>query len=84
MLGEAAEYARAIGRADAAVRLANASLRSVRGAHLRERLATGEPAADVAHALGLAALPSVAVRAREADLAASITDAARKLAVPSA
>lgn len=84
MLGEAAEYARAIGHADAAVRLANASLRSVRGAHLRERLATGEAAADVAHALGLAALPSASVRARDADLAASIVDAARKLALPSA
>ncbi|CAJ0807095.1 hypothetical protein LMG19083_04513 [Ralstonia psammae] len=83
MLGEAAEYARAIGHADAAVRLANASLRGVRGAHLRERLAAGEAAADIAHALGLAALPSVAVRAREADLAASIADAARKLAPPS-
>ena len=84
MLGEAAEYARAIGHADAAVRLANASLRGVRGAHLRERLAAGEAAADVAHALGLAALPSIAVRARDADLAASIADAARKLAPPSA
>jgi len=84
MLGEAAEYARAVGHADAAARLANASLRGVRGAHLRERLAAGEAAADVAHALGLAALPTVAVRAREADLAASIADAARKLATPSA
>lgn len=84
MLGEAAEYARAIGHAGAAMRLENASLRGVRGAHLRERLAAGEAAADVAHALGLAALPSVAVRARDADLAASITDAARKLAPPSA
>jgi hypothetical protein len=59
-------------------------LRGVRGAHLRERLAAGEAAANVAHALGLAALPSIAVRAREADLAASIADAARKLALPSA
>lgn len=84
MLGEAADYARAIGQADAAARLAHASLRGVRGAHLRERLAAGEAAADVAHALGLAALPTVAVRAREADLAASIADAARKLAPPSA
>lgn len=84
MLGEAAEYARATGHADAAVRLANASLRGVRGAHLRERLAAGEAAADIAHALGLAALPSASVRAREADLAASIADAARKLALPSA
>lgn len=82
MLNEAAEYARAIGQADAAARLANASLRGVRGAHLRERLAAGEAAADVAHALGLAALPTVAVRAREADLAASIADAALKLATP--
>ena len=84
MLSEAAEYARGLGHADAAVRLANASLRGVRGAHLRERLAAGEAAANVAHALGLAALPSIAVRAREADLAASIADAARKLALPSA
>ncbi len=82
MLAEAADYARAIGQADAAARLANASLRGVRSAHLRERLAAGEAAADVAHALGLAALPTVAVRAREADLAASIADAARKLAMP--
>ena len=84
MLDEAADYARAIGHADAAVRLAHASLRGLRGAHLRERLAAGEAAADVAHALGLAALPTVAVRAREADLAASIADAAHKLATPSA
>ena len=49
-----------------------------------QRLATGEAAADVAHALGLAALPSASVRARDADLAASIVDAARKLALPSA
>lgn len=84
MLAEAADYARAIGQADAAARLANASLRGVRSAHLRERLAAGEAAADVAHALGLAALPTVAVRAREADLAASIADAARKLATPPA
>lgn len=84
MLAEAAEYARLIGQPDAAERLASASLRGVRTAHLHERLAAGEPAADIAHALGLAALPTVAVRAREADLAASITDAARKLATPSA
>ncbi|WP_296224383.1 integrase [Ralstonia sp. UBA689] len=84
MLAEAADYARGIGQADAAGRLAHASLRGVRSAHLRERLAAGEAAADVAHALGLAALPSVAVRAREADLAASIAVAARKLAAPSA
>lgn len=84
MLSEAAEYARAVGQADAAARLARASLRGMRGAHLRERLAAGEAAADVAHALGLAALPTVAVRAREADLAASIAQAARKLAPPSA
>lgn len=83
MLGEAADYARAIGQADAAARLSHASLRGVRGAHLRERLAAGEAAADVAHALGLAALPTVAARAREADLAASIAEAARKLAPPS-
>ena len=56
----------------------------VENTHLRERLATGEAAADVAHALGLAALPSASVRARDADLAASIVDAARKLALPSA
>ena len=84
MLNEAADYARAIGHTDAALRLANTSLRELRGAHLRERLAAGDAAADVAHALGLAALPAVAVRAREADLAASIADAARKLAGPSA
>lgn len=84
MLSEAADYARSIGRTDAALRLANASLRELRGAHLRERLAAGEAAADVAHALGLAALPAVAVRARQADLAASIAEAARKLATPSA
>jgi integrase len=84
ILGEAAEYARTIGHADAAIRLESASLRGVRGVHLRERLAAGEAAADVAHALGLAALPSVAVRARDADLAASIADAARKLTPPSA
>ncbi|MCO5400583.1 integrase [Ralstonia soli] len=84
MLDEAAEYARAIGHADAAARLSHASLRGVRGAHMRERLAAGEAAADVAHALGLAALPTVAVRAREADLAASIAQAARQLATPSA
>jgi len=84
MLTEAADYARAIGQADAAERLANASLRGVRSAHLHERLAAGEAAADIAHALGLAALPNAAVRAREADLAASIADAARNLATPSA
>lgn len=84
MLAEAGDYARSIGQANAADRLSNASLRDVRSAHLRKRLAAGEAAADVAHALGLAALPSVAVRAREADLAASIAVAARKLAAPSA
>lgn len=84
MLSEADDYARAMGQPDAAARLAHASLRGVRTAHLRERLAAGEAAADVARALGLAALPAVAVRAREADLAASIADAARKLATPSA
>lgn len=84
MLAEAADYARTLSQADTADRLANASLRGVRSAHLHERLAAGEAAADVAHALGLAALPSVAVRAREADLAASIAHAARKLATPSA
>ncbi|KHK57737.1 integrase [Ralstonia sp. A12] len=84
MLDEAADYARAAGQIDAAARLANASLRGVRGAHLRERLAAGEAAADVAHALGLAALPTAAARAREANLAASIAEAARKLAAPSA
>lgn len=84
MLSEAADYARVAGRSDAAARLASASLRGVRTAHLHERLAAGEAAADVALALGLAALPTVAVRAREADLATSIADAARKLATPSA
>jgi len=84
MLDEGADYARAAGQTDAAARLANASLRGVRGAHLRERLAAGEAAADVAHALGLAALPTAAARAREANLAASIAEAARKLATPSA
>lgn len=83
MLADAAEYARATGQPDAATRLAHASLRGVRSAHLRERLAAGEAAADVAHALGLAALPAVSVRAREADLAASIAEAARQLATPS-
>lgn len=82
MLAEAAEHARALGHADAAERLACASLRGLRGAHLRERLAAGESAGDVAHALGLAALPHTAVRARDADLAASIAEAARKLAAP--
>ncbi|TYZ46196.1 integrase, partial [Ralstonia solanacearum] len=46
------------------------------------RLASGEAARDIAHALGLAALPSAAVRARKADLTSSILDAARQLAVP--
>ncbi|MGD7193240.1 integrase [Ralstonia pseudosolanacearum] len=82
MLAEAAEHARALGHADAAERLAHASLRGLRGAHLRERLASGEAARDIAHALGLAALPSTAVRARKADLTSSILDAARQLAVP--
>ena len=68
--------------ADAAERLAHASLRGLRGAHLRERLASGEAAGDIAHALGLAALPNVATRAREADLASSILEAARRLAAP--
>ena len=84
MLVEAADYARTLGQSDAAARLAHASLRGVRGAHLRERLASGEAAADVAHALGLAALPTAAARAREANLTASIAEAARKLATPSA
>ncbi|ANH75707.1 putative prolin-rich protein [Ralstonia insidiosa] len=84
MLVEAADYARALGQTEAATRLANASLRGVRGAHLRERLAAGEAVADVAHALGLAALPTAAARAREADLTTSIAKAARKLATPSA
>lgn len=65
MLVEAADYARTLGQSDAAARLAHASLRGVRGAHLRERLASGEAAADVAHALGLAALPTAAARARK-------------------
>ncbi len=82
MLAEAAEHARALGHADAAERLAHASLRGLRGAHLRERLASGEAAGDIAHALGLAALPNVATRAREADLASSILEAARRLATP--
>ncbi|AXV79958.1 MULTISPECIES: integrase [Ralstonia solanacearum species complex] len=82
MLAEAAEHARALGHADAAERLAHASLRGLRGAHLRERLASGEAASDIAHALGLATLPSAAVRAREADLASSILEAARRLATP--
>ncbi|CAJ0810359.1 MULTISPECIES: integrase [Ralstonia] len=84
MLIEAADYARTLGQTEAAMRLANASLRGVRGAHLRERLAAGEAVADVAHALGLAALPTTAARAREANLTASIAEAARKLATPSA
>jgi integrase len=84
MLAETAAHARALGHPEAAARLACASLRGLRGAHLRERLAAGESAGDVAQALGLAALPHTAVRAREADLAASIADAARRQATPPA